>query len=419
MSIPRWLSSASDPDTIRPALQSLVSRELSKRTIAMDEIKTIYLFLTRKCNLGCQHCYIEGVGPKAQGYDFNLATIRRLIEQALPHGLRKVKVSGGEPMVHKEFMAIMEYLGSCGLKELVLETNGTLFDDDTIDQLSKLPNLTVFISLDHFEAGAHDEFRAKAGAYNKTTDVLKALGRTEIDSVVTTTAYRNNYDSVLKIVDLVLGWGVKRHRTLLNIHPIGNARSHLDNAITLDECEILIDNLLKSPYFEEGRAYMTLPPALMPLSHLTQVHTCGWGDSVLGILSNGQVSMCSASYDDPEMIGGNAFEAPLLDIWQNSPFFDELRNIAHGAVKGVCSNCVFYAVCRGVCKMSSWSHYGEKDAPYPLCQELYNRGGFPEYALIDPDRDSTYRKGAIPLRRAHPGRGASRYDFLTPQERMA
>jgi len=394
-----WLPPTEDSNATRVALQHLVAREHAKRVVSENEIKTIYLFLTRKCNLGCQHCYIEGVGPKAKGYDFDLNTIRSLIDQALPLGLRKVKVSGGEPMVHKEFMAVMEYLGSCGLRELVLETNGTLFDDETIGRLAQLPNLTIFLSLDHSNAEAHDEFRGQAGAYAKTVTVLQGLGKTGIQTVVTTTAYRNNYDQVLQIVDLVLGWGITRHRTLLNIHPSGNARKHLDNALTLDECEVLIGNLLRSPHFELGRAYMSLPPALMPLKHLNGVHTCGWGDSVLGILSNGQISMCSASYDDPEMIGGNAFEVPLLDIWRNSPFFHELREIAAGQVQGVCGNCVFYSVCRGVCKMSSWSHYGEKDAPYPLCQEVYNSGMFPSYALVDPDLDCTYKKGQIPVRR--------------------
>jgi radical SAM protein with 4Fe4S-binding SPASM domain len=394
-----WLREPVDEDTTRFRLQAMVEREFSQRTSTTD-LKTIYLFLTRKCNLGCQHCYIEGVGPNAKGVDFNFETIRGLIEQARPNGLRKVKVSGGEPMVHKEFRMIMEYLGSIGLRELVLETNGTLFKHDTLEWLEKIPNLTVFISLDHFDPEAHDKFRGRIGAFDRTVEVLQALGQTNIDSVVTTTAYRSNYNKIPQIIDLVLGWGVNRHRTLLNIHPIGNARGHLDNAITLDECAELIGNLLELESFRNGRAYMTLPPALMPLQYLNGVHTCGWGDNVLGILSNGNISMCSASYDDAEMIGGNAFDQPLLDIWHNSPFFEELRQIGKGNVKGVCGNCIFYKVCRGVCKMSSYGHYGEKDAPYPLCQEIYNSGRFPRYALLDPNQDSTYRRGVIREQRA-------------------
>jgi radical SAM protein with 4Fe4S-binding SPASM domain len=395
-----WLPPAQNFEVARRTLGDLMNRELAHRETSADELRTIYLFLTRKCNLGCQHCYIEGVGPRAKGVDFNLETIKALIEQARPHGLRKVKVSGGEPMVHKDFMEVMEYLGGCGLSELVLETNGTLFNAHTIERLVRLPNLTIFLSLDHHEAEGHDDFRGKAGSFNKTVSVLRDLGRTDLQTVVTTTANRQNYQHVREIIDLVFDLGVKKHRTLLNIHPVGNARSHLSNALTLEECEELIGGLLKSEHFASGRAYMTLPPALMPLEQLTSIHTCGWGDSVLGILSNGQVSMCSASYDDPEMIGGNAFERPLMDIWRESPFFQELRDVGNGDVKGVCGNCIFYKVCRGVCKMSSWSHYQEKNAPYPLCQEVYNNGGFPRYALVDPDLDCTYRKGVIPQRRS-------------------
>jgi radical SAM protein with 4Fe4S-binding SPASM domain len=414
----RWLCSpSSDAPAIRRRLLAMVERQWAERP-ASDELRTIYLFLTRRCNLGCQHCYIKGVGPLARDTDFDFPTIKKLIDQALPHGLKKVKVSGGEPLVHKDALTVLEYLGGLGLKEIVLETNGTLFREDTIPRLAAIRNLTVFISLDHIDELRHDTFREKAGAFAKTTRVLQALGQSTVQSVVTTTAYRDNYDKIPAIVDLVLGWGIKRHRTLLNIHPLGNARSRLDNAVTLDECDILIENLLASEHFRLGRAYVTLPPALMPLSDLQGVYTCGWGDSVLGILSTGDISMCSASYDDPKMIAGNALDRPLIEIWRHSPFFKELRSIREGHVKGVCGNCIFYRLCGGVCKMSSYAHYGEKDAPYPLCQEAYNAGAFPAYALVDPERDCTYQPGAIAQSRPPCDDGPSRLLQIMPSDRL-
>jgi radical SAM protein with 4Fe4S-binding SPASM domain len=406
-----WLSKDQNVDEVRNSLKAFVQSNVAAHRPSLDEIKTIYLFLTRKCNLSCQHCYIEGVGPQAVGIDFDLKTITGLVAQALPLGLAKVKVSGGEPMVHREFLEIMEFLGTCGLKEIVLETNATLLDNRTIEHLSKIPQLTIFVSLDHVDSAAHDSFRSKTGAFARTSDALQHLGRTAISSVVTTTANRSNYRSIPAIIDLVLGWGIKRHRTLLNIHPLGNARSMPENAVALDECEALIETVLSSPHFKRGRAYMTLPPALMPLENVGDAHACGWGESVLGILSNGEVSMCSASYDDREMIAGNALETPLLDIWRRSPLFARLRQVAAGDVKGVCGNCVFYSVCHGVCKMSSWAHYGEKDAPYPLCQEAYNAGKFPAYALLDPQKDCRYSPSQIARTRAMQT-SARRYDFL-------
>ena len=393
MSRLQWVSYDVDEQSTRRRLENMVSAQVAENRAHEGQLRTIYLFLTRKCNLSCQHCYIEGVGP-ARDQDFDLDTIRGLIDRAIPHGLKKVKVSGGEPFVRRDVMDVLQCLDERGL-EIVLETNGTLFAPDTVERLAALRRFTVFISLDHADEGAHDKFRGLPGSYRKTVAVLKELGQTPIQSVVTTTAMRYNYDSVVPIADMVLEWGIKRHRTLLNIHPLGNARSHLDNAITMEEAETLIGGLLQSPAFLAGRAYMTLPPALMPLQMLRDLHTCGWGSSVVGILSNGDVSMCSASYEDQNMIGGNAFAEDFVDLWANGTFFKHLREVGNGQVKGVCGNCVFYEACRGVCRMSSYSHYGEVDAPYPLCQEAYNAGAFPRYALVHPDRDCTYGSAVI------------------------
>jgi len=392
-----WIDYKLPEESVRSTLRSKIDKHFEEVHSSKGELKTIYLFLTRKCNLSCKHCYIEGVGP-ARDIDFDLTAIQKLIDQAVPEGLKKVKVSGGEPFVRRDVLDILRFLNERDL-EVVLETNGTLFAADTIERLQELSRFTVFISLDHIDELEHDDFRGLAGSYKKTVQVLRELGKTEINSVVTTTANRRNYDHIREIVDAVIGFGVKRHRTLLNIHPLGNARSHLDNAITMDEAETLISSLFASEHFQAGRAYMTLPPALMPLRFLTDLHTCGWGNSVLGILSNGDVSMCSASYDDPAMIGGNAFQHDFIDLWKNGDFFRKLREIGDGDVKGVCSNCIFYKVCRGVCRMSSYSHYGRTDAPYPLCQEVYNRGAFPRYALEDPAKDCSFGNEVIKSRR--------------------
>lgn len=396
-----WLDYNVNESTVRHTLQSMVAAQAAENERTMDKLQTIYLFLTRKCNLSCQHCYIEGVGP-ARDKDFDLPAIKQLIERALPFGLKKVKVSGGEPFVRQDALEILNYLDSLNL-EVVLETNGTLFDDDTVPQLEKLKDFTIFVSLDHRDVEKHDEFRGVPGAYNKTVKVLQDLGRTNIKSIVTTTANRNNYADVVNIADLVLGWGIKQHRTLLNIHPLGNARGHLDNAITMEEAEVLIGSLIASEHFRSGRSYMTLPPALMPLNMLRDLHTCGWGNNVIGVLSTGEISMCSASYEDQEMIGGNAFEQDLIEIWAHGDFFKNLREVGNnGKVKGVCGNCIFYTACRGVCRMSSYSHYGVVDAPYPLCQETYNAGAFPKYALVDPEKDCHFGQGVIKAGRAEP-----------------
>lgn len=394
----RWLPRPSeDDDSIRKRLVEAVDAESTARDDE-HELHTVYVYLTRKCNLACAHCYIVGVGHAASDHDLNLETLTRLIEQARVMGVRRVKVSGGEPFLHPSALELLEHLDSLGLEEILLETNGAVLQSNIVERLSRIRGLQLFVSLDHIEARKHDAFRGKPGAFAMTSAALKRLGESDLTSTVTTVANGENFDRIQEIIDTVFSWGIDRHRTLLNIHPLGNARDHRENALTLDECEELVTTLLASDHFRSGRAYMTLPPALSPLDRLGRLTTCGWGTNVLGILSTGQITMCSASYGDPEMIAGNALEMPLNDIW-TGPFFQRLREVGQGDVQGVCANCVFYRVCRGVCKMSSYSHYGVKNGPYPLCQEFYNLNAFPTYALVDPERECSFRASGIGLTR--------------------
>lgn len=383
-----WLSYDLDNAAVRQRLQNIVKRQAAQQSKTYSNPDTIYLYVTKKCNLACKHCYIDRSSP-TQTEDFAFASIQKLIEQALRYGLKKVKVTGGEPFESQNLFEVLDFLNSKGLA-IVLETNATLFQKDTIQQLSSLNDLTISVSLDHLEAYAHDDLRGVPGSYRNTTTVLKELGQTSIQSVVTTVASRYNYHYIVELADTVLNWGIHRHRTLLNIHPLGNAAENLDLAITMEEAKELISSLLGSPHLRTGRVYMTLPPALTPLDMLQDFYACGWGNNVVGVLPTGDVTMCSASYGDPHMIGGNVFEQDLIDIWSTSSLFKRLREIRSGNVKGVCGNCIFYALCCGFCRFSSYAHYGEIDAPYPLCQEVYRRGGFPTYALVDPSRVCQY-----------------------------
>lgn len=388
MPLLRWLNSKFDDKMKRQIIDGLIERQLKQNRSVKDKLETIYIFLTRKCNLSCQHCYIKGVGSAIDS-DFDLQMIKRLIAPVIPYGLKKIKISGGEPFIRPDLFDILTYFNDLGL-EIVLETNGTLYNEKIVSSLNLFENFTIFVSLDHSKRELHDFFRGVEGSFDKTVDLLKELGHMKVPSVVTTIANQYNHSYILEIIELVLSLGIQKHRTLLNIHPLCNAHQHLDNALTLEEIEVLVEAILQSSYFLTSQAYMTLPPALMPLESLNEINLCGWGTNVLGILSNGDVTMCSASYDDKNMIAGNAFEHDLISLWEKSVFFNNLRRVAHGKVKGICSNCIFYIICQGVCRMSSYAHYGEIDAPYPLCQEFYNADKFPAYALLSNEMDCHY-----------------------------
>jgi MoaA/NifB/PqqE/SkfB family radical SAM enzyme len=85
--------------------------------------------VTRSCNLACIHCFADSA---AQAYPGELTTAqgRELLEDLAQFGVREVVLSGGEPLVRRDTLALVEYSRALGLT-FALSTNGTLLDLDT------------------------------------------------------------------------------------------------------------------------------------------------------------------------------------------------------------------------------------------------------------------------------------------------
>ena len=62
-------------------------------------------------------------------------------------------------------------------------------------------------------------------------------------------------------------------------------------------------------------------------------------------------------------------------------------------LKGICGNCLARNVCRGGCRLHSMMKYnGDFYAPDPECQNVYNLGKFPKYAMEDENKVCFYTR---------------------------
>lgn len=91
-------------------------------------INYLRLSITDRCNLRCMYCMPE------EGIDFldhknilRYEEILRIVRLSVLRGIRKVRLTGGEPLVRKGFTDFLKRLGEIeGLKEITLTTNGVL-----------------------------------------------------------------------------------------------------------------------------------------------------------------------------------------------------------------------------------------------------------------------------------------------------
>ena len=87
--------------------------------------KYLRLSVTEACNFKCSYCLPDGYRKCAGPQPLTVDELRRAATAFTELGLRKIRLTGGEPTVRKDFLEIAETIGALhGLEKLALTTNG-------------------------------------------------------------------------------------------------------------------------------------------------------------------------------------------------------------------------------------------------------------------------------------------------------
>ena len=86
-------------------------------------IKSLRISLTQKCNLDCFFCHQEG--EHSPGGEMAPEEVSKIVETASKLGIRKVKLTGGEPLLRPDILEIVEGIRP-HVEEVSMTTNGVL-----------------------------------------------------------------------------------------------------------------------------------------------------------------------------------------------------------------------------------------------------------------------------------------------------
>jgi cyclic pyranopterin phosphate synthase len=85
--------------------------------------------VTQRCNLHCPYCHREGEEKRANNSvtEMTPEEIVRIVKVAVRLGMKRVKITGGEPLLRPDILDIVKGIAKIqGLKDLSMTTNGTL-----------------------------------------------------------------------------------------------------------------------------------------------------------------------------------------------------------------------------------------------------------------------------------------------------
>lgn len=115
--------------------------------------RRIYLQITRQCNLQCEYCFIKASEKLPH---VPTPALMKMAETLGKQGLMEVRLTGGEPTLHPDFMSIVRKFHSENIYVSVA-THG-VWSAEIREFLSSIPNIWIVCSLDG-DREAHERFR--------------------------------------------------------------------------------------------------------------------------------------------------------------------------------------------------------------------------------------------------------------------
>ena len=282
--------------------------------------------LTPRCNLHCKMCLIcnptEVVGDEMSG-DWWLDLAR----QARDEGMAFCMITGGEPILHRDFWQIYEGVRKLGV-HMILNSNGTTITPEVADRLAKMRPMLMQISVYGSSPEAYKRVTGSAAGFEKTIRGIELLRERGIDVMFRSMLMRETADDMENIAKLILSYGVKFKYGNYIMMPMwencNDVRSMRLSGKEIAEYTIKIENTIKEYHdthekpnaddisdemreeYEE-RSKKPVDPAHVELRRRVReiksksAFKCSAGTSYFSVRHDGFIRLCEVA-GDPDML---------------------------------------------------------------------------------------------------------------------
>jgi cyclic pyranopterin phosphate synthase len=178
--------------------------------------------VTDRCDFRCVYCMAENMSFLPKADVLTLEELDRLCSAFVARGVRKLRLTGGEPLVRRGIMTLFEslsrHLRAGDLDELTLTTNGSQLAKYA-DEIKGYGVKRINVSLDTLEP---DKFRAitRWGSLNKVLEGIDAAQAAGLQIKINAVALKGvNDDEFPKLIEWAHGRGMDL--TLIEVMPLG------------------------------------------------------------------------------------------------------------------------------------------------------------------------------------------------------
>jgi len=303
--------------------QKIIHPEKSTQNFLEDYFKgkpqltNLHLEIISKCNERCIHCYIPH-DDKVSHMEPDL--FYDILNQCVNMRLLNLTLSGGEPMLHKNFCGFLRKCKEYDFSVNVL-SNLTLLNDEIIKEMKMNPLLSVQVSLYSMDSNIHDGITQMKGSFEKTKNAILKLIENDIPLQISCPIMKQNkicYAEVIK-------WAEK-HKIHVGVDygiiaEYNHTTQNLSCRLSINEIKEVINDKVEN----DAKYLEQIETAAEKKRNITaNDFVCSVCRSTICMTNNGNVYPCEGWQD---YIVGNVKETSLNDIWDNSEKVQYLRGL--------------------------------------------------------------------------------------------
>jgi len=330
------------------------------------KITALHIDITNRCNLNCEYCFVT---RRRKGLAHgNIKKFVKLIKGALEYGVKRISISGGEPLQHP---GILELIRACSGGHVILFSN--LYGDQVNDQLISDILTTgqvqeIKVSLDGLVS--HEKARppSKAKDVIKKIELVKKVAP-QCHVTINTILTKYNLPELRSFQETLVQMGINHWRLDLPMKsPSTSVYASFREVITT------VADIIKDRYENGHLQRMELTAFRVYKSSLENLaadnmddpgfdnaHPCAYAIGKMAVGVDGKVSICSPlqleiarawEYDD---------FLQLVNVYSTHPFF-----LLRQGELGNCKRCRYYRLCGTGCRGEALEWMGKCDAIDPL-----------------------------------------------------
>ena len=330
------------------------------------KLKEVKIEITHNCALKCIHC--SSVADDKIFQQVNWDDCKRILDQSWEMGVTEIAFSGGEPLLWVNLPKAIEYAKYLGFHVTVYST-GYIKDIDTVlFRLGKSSLDRIIFSLYAGSESIHEKITGVKGSFDHTLKAIKIAAHCIKNVELHFVPMKMNFMELPKVVKLADDLGISKI-SVLRLVPQGRGSSD-DLALTKEDT-ITLRGLVTTLRACGANIRLGSPYSIMCFSDSPH---CAAAINKMTISPSLSIAPCDAfkQITSGLMHLEDEFEnlnvCSLKDAWEQSKYFNAVREYISSPPGQECGSCNAFDRCHSGCVAQKVHLLGElAKIPDPLC----------------------------------------------------